>query len=113
MPTQIMRQPEEPAIVTLTSSLATSPLIAYAKMSGGTVEIPSGSSITSLTFYSFHSTEGTFLPYFDNSSLSAPVAVVMTVTAGNVYQLPDSLFPLSRFKVVANAGGTVYFQFKG
>ncbi len=110
---QIMRWPEEPAVIALTSSETTTPVLGFAKAAGGAIEIPTGSSITSLTFYSFHSSEGTFLPYYDNSSLSAPVAVVMTVAGGKIYQLPDSVFPLSRFKIVANAAGNVYLQMKG
>lgn len=40
-----------PRSVTLTNSSSTTPSINFSNYSGGTIHIPSGSSITGLTFY--------------------------------------------------------------
>jgi hypothetical protein len=93
--------------VTLTASLATTPDIGYADFAGGMVHVPTGSSITSLTWYTSH--DGTT---YIAAQDSTGVAVTQTVAAAKSYPIPDALFGAGKLKCVANAGGAVYLTFK-
>lgn len=80
----------------------------FQEWSGGTVHIPSGSSITSLTFYSSN-TDGTFLPLYDSTG----TAVTLTVAATRAYEMPSAIFSCGRLKMVGDAADTVGVTVKG
>lgn len=90
---------------TLDSVLADTPVITYKNYAGGAVIIPSGSSITSLTYYGAGDYSGTFTAIYD----SAGVAVTQTVAGGRAYPIPDACFPYPYLKIVSNADGAVTF----
>jgi len=97
-----------------TTSLATTPEIPFEDYSGGTLHIPSTSSITQLTWYTAPFQTGrpqndvnlstkltqTFQPAKD----SGGVAVVQTITAGNSFQIPAALFGAGALKAVITGG---------
>lgn len=88
--------------LSLTDSAATTPEINTGGYETGTVHVPSGSSITTLTFHSAPTAGGTYLPLYDTGGN----AVTLTVQGGRTYKLPS--FHGSRFtKMVANAAGAV------
>lgn len=99
--------------VAVTTSLATTGEINYQTVAGGQIYIPAGSSITSLTFYVSNKPGGTYYNAYDSSSMSSPVAIVLTVAAGYAYPLPSDLFGAGSIKMVGDAAGTVYFSRKG
>lgn len=76
---------------------------------GGTIYIPTGSPITTLTFWAAPLYGGTFLALYD--SLGA--AVTMTVSAAKAYDLPAALYGVGAVKIVVNAQGTVIVSLKG
>ena len=71
--------------------------------------IPSGSSITSLTFYGARQPGGTHVAIQDASG--SPVT--LSVAAGNGYPLPDACFGYGAIKLVADAAGDVEISLKG
>ena len=80
---------------------------------GGRIIIPTGSSITSITFYEWYQDTGTFLPCYDDTS-TTPVAIALTgVAGGKTYPIPAKLFGSKYLKFVGNADGTVYVLLKG
>lgn len=68
----------------------------------GRIAVPTGSSITTLTFYACDNVNGTFLQIFDSAA-----AISMTVSAGNTYQLPAAVMGYTFIKVKANVAGGV------
>lgn len=99
--------------VSVTTSATTTPAISFSEFAGGTLYIPTGSSITSLTFHASPHVGGTFYPAYDDSSMSSPAAIVLTVAANRCYPIPSSLFGSGAFKMVSDAAGTVYLSMKG
>jgi len=102
--------------IAVTTDISTTNPVGFESCAGGMVYIPSGSSITSLTFYispSDESTAANRLPAYDDSSMSTPAAVVLTVAAGRAYPIPSCLFGCGAFWMVGNAAGTVYVTLKG
>jgi hypothetical protein len=69
---------------------------------GGSVSIPSGSSVTTITVYGCHTVDGTYLAAYDN----ADAAVTLTVAASRCVQLPDAVFGYPFIKLVGDADGT-------
>ena len=100
---------KSPQSVTLTTAETTSPSIDARPFAGGSVQIPVGSSITTLTFYADHDRAGVFGALYDNEG----IAVTLTVAAGRCHELPTSIFAVPYFKMVANAGGDVTVFLKG
>src|SRR5688500_16800659 len=94
--------------VLLDSTLADSEAIPLGDFAGGLVSIPTGSSITSLTFYASDSKAGTYRQIFD----AANAAVSRTVAAARAYALPDECFAVRWLKMVPNADGTVVVTLK-
>ena len=92
----------------LTTSLATTAAIDISHHAWGTVHIPTGSSITSLTYYTSIAPNGTFVAAQD----STPAAIVQTVGAAKSYPLPSALFGAAAIKIVANAAGNVDISLK-
>jgi hypothetical protein len=98
--------------VSLTTSEATSTEVVFAYTSGGTIFIPTGSAITSLTYYASPTSRaegGTYLPLSDADG----AAVTQTVTGGRAYDMPSALFGCRYIKIVVNAAGTVAVCVKG
>lgn len=92
----------------LTTDVATNPVIDFRGAAGGTVFVPAGSSITSLTWYAAPDPEGDFLPLND-----ADGAIVQTVEAGKAYDLPAACFGARALKVDPDAAGSIHVSLKG
>ena len=72
---------------------------------GGTFSVPSGSSLTSLTFYCSDEKDNTYQAFYD----AANAAVTMTVAADRVYVLPTAVNSASWVKIVGNAEAPIHF----
>ncbi len=94
--------------VALTTSAATTPEISISIFGSGQIHIPTGSSITSLTYYTAPNSGGTYLPAQDASGS----AVTQTVAATKSYPIPAILFGAAQIRIVANAAGTVSLSLK-
>lgn len=105
MSLDILREHPEPITVTADSTLADSEELIMQGMAGGMIYVPSGSSITSLTFYAAHTKGGTYFQIYDADN----AAVSRTVAAGRSYSLPEECYGARFLKFVPNADGTVYF----
>lgn len=102
----------------LTNAIGTSAEIDISAFAGGSVLIPSGSPITLLTLYGCidpaNATSGAnngYGPLHTNDGTDA--AITVTVSAGNMYQIPTAMFALGALKIVANAAGKVDLCFSG
>jgi len=93
--------------VTLAADITT-PAISFGDAAGGLIIIPTGSSITSLTFYGSDTAAGTYVQIYD----SANAAVSRTVAEARAYALPDECFAVRWLKIVANAAGAVKLTLK-
>jgi hypothetical protein len=82
---------------------STSPAIEYANVAGGEIYIPSGSSITSLTWYASPDRGTTWYAAEDSSS----AAVTQTVAAGQCHPIPDALYGCELIQARVNAAGAV------
>lgn len=89
--------------VALTTSAGTTPAISIDGYASGEVYIPTGSSITTLTYHVAPSSAGTFIAAYD----ATPAAVTQTVAAARAYPIPSALFGAAMMKIVVNAAGTV------
>lgn len=105
--------------VTLTASATTTPAIPFQKAIAGTIHIPTGSSITSLTWHTGYTAPPVastpeaatvFVAAYD--SAATPAAVTQTVAAARSYPIPTALAGARWLKCVANAGGDVYITWK-
>ncbi len=94
--------------VTLTASSSTTPEIEITDSAWGSVFIPGGSSITTLTYYAAPYVGGTHIPAQD----STPAAITQTVEAGKAYPLPYDLFGAGAIRIVANTTGIVGISLK-
>lgn len=106
--------------VALTNSASTTPNIDFQEASGGTVIVPTGSSITTLTYYAAKNpaaagsgigepAAGDFQPLQDSTG----AAVVQTVAASKAFPLPDACFGCGWLRIKANAAGSVDLTLKG
>lgn len=97
--------------LSLTTAVGTTDELDMRMAAGGTVHIPSGSSITSLTYYA--------APEPGSSSVYSPLytdsgtAVTQTVAADRVYDMPSAVAACGAVKIVANAAGAVKVTLKG
>lgn len=109
--TEILRKYERKASVVVDSTLADAEEIDFREFAGGSIEVPSGSSITTLTFYgsTSYGTGATHLALYDTSN----AAVTMTVAAQRIYPIPSTCYGLAAIKLVGNADGTVHIFKKG
>jgi len=71
---------------------------------GGLVIVPSGSSITSLTYYTAEKPGGTRVPL----NTSAGVATVQTVAAGKAYDMPAEVYGCRVLYFKGNAAGSIF-----
>jgi len=93
--------------VAMTTSATTTEVITYDQYAGGGVLIPTGSTITTLTWHA--SADGTT---FAAASDEGGTAIVQTVSAAKAYELPSALYGWRYIKAVTNAAGTVYISLK-
>lgn len=100
------QQPQE--TVALTDAVGTTQEIDYSKYADGSIRIPAGSSITSLTFHGAATRGGTFAALYNASN----AAVTRTVAAERIYAIPDECRGLAAIKIVANVAGTVGLSLK-
>lgn len=93
--------------VSVTTSLATTPEVIFSDQVVGRIRIPSGSSITTLTFYDCEEPAGEFALAID-----AATNGVLTVAAGRSYKIPYELVGAGCLKIVGNAAGEIYLNMK-
>jgi len=89
--------------VTLTTSASTTPAIPLGPKYRGVVYVPTGSSITTLTFHVAPTISDTFIPLYTTGGS----AVTQTVAAARAYPLPSSLVGAGAMKVVGDAAGAI------
>lgn len=94
--------------VSLTTSASTSPTLRVGQYAEGVIIIPTGSSITDLTFYASHD-DSTYVPLYDASKTAVAQT---TLTAGRAYEIPSAAMSCHYLRVVANAAGTVHLTLK-
>lgn len=94
--------------VTVTDAIATCEEILYSEYTSGEVFVPTGSSITSLTFWAAPTPGGTYLPAQDYDG----AAVVLTVAQTKSYPIPLCLIGCRALKVVGNVAGTIDVSLK-
>jgi len=95
--------------VAVDSTIADSDEIDARGYSRGSVEVPTGSTLTLLTFYGAHAEGGTHLPVLDSSH----AAVTLVVAATEVCVLPAEIESLSFFSMKGNADGVVDLYMQG
>ncbi len=86
----------------------TSPKFNWSDYAGGRVYIPSGATMTTLTFYDAPSYDGTYLATYNEDN----EAETMTVAAGRSYPLPAKLFAAGGLQIRANAAEAVIVSLK-
>ena len=91
--------------VVVDTVLADSAAINYGDFEKGMVSVPTGSSLTTLTWHASGSEDGTYLPAL--SSAAVPAAITQTVSGGKVYPIPDDLRGARFLKITGNADGVV------
>jgi hypothetical protein len=91
-----------PSVVVNTAA-ATSGEILFTEFGGGFFYVPTGSSITSITWYTAPASGGTYLAANDEDG----VAIVQTVAAAKAYAIPSGLFGACVLKAVGDAAGTI------
>lgn len=94
--------------IALTSSLETTPAIPMLGFAFGAVQVPTGSSITSLAFYGAPSEAGPFSSLHDELG-----ALVKGVAANRIVELPPVACACGAVKIVANTAGAVEVMRKG
>lgn len=95
--------------LSLNTAVGTTDELDMRSAAGGTVQIPSGSSITSLTYYAATEPGGTYSALYTDSG----TAVTQTVAADRVYDMPSAVAACGAVKIVANAAGAVKVTLKG
>jgi hypothetical protein len=105
-----------------TANAAGAEKIPMANFASGKIYIPTGSPITTLTFYALSGVAGqpldTNVPYAPADADWTQVAdkndalISRTVQAGRNYPLPDELFGDGTVQIVANAAGNVDLALK-
>lgn len=83
--------------------------LSVAEYQSGGIFVPTGSAITSLTYYGASYSGDTYLPAYD----AAGNAIVQTVAAAKCYAMPATVFGFALIKIVTNAAGTVKVSLKG
>lgn len=90
--------------ITVDTVLADAEAIFLENTDGGRIIVPTGSSLTTLTFHESHDGTTYVAAYDANNS-----AVTLTVAAARSYPLPSTLNAARYIKIVGNADGTVQF----
>lgn len=94
--------------VSVTAAVATTEEILFGSYSMGHIQVPAGSSITSLTFHTAEKKGGTYLAAQDYDGN----AIVLTVAAGKSYPIPLAISGAVAFKMVGDAAGDVAVPMK-
>jgi hypothetical protein len=94
--------------VALTTDPTTTPTIEIGMFASGQIHIPTGSTITTLTYYSAAQTGDTFLPMQD----AAGNAVTQTVAQTKSYPIPAIVFGAANIRITGNAAGAVSISLK-
>lgn len=107
MPGQSVEINRTPAKLTaaITASLGTTAEIDISTKCFGSVIIPAGSGITSLTWYGTETLGGTYVQIQDVSP--------QTVAANGGYKIPDNCWGYTALKAVGNTSGNVQVVLKG
>jgi len=107
-------------VIALTTLLATSPDIPMADFASGTIYIPTGSGIGTLTFYGARGVPGeslsnglTYTPTYTQMYDATNTVVSISVTAGRNYPIPDQAFGYGCMRIVVDVAGTVDISLKG
>lgn len=95
--------------LTVDTVLADAEELGFSDWITGIVYVPSGSTITSLTWYAAYERGGTFYAAYDSNG----DAVTQTVAATKAYPIPLALAGAVALKAVGDADGTVYVSLKG
>lgn len=99
--------------VTVDTVLADCKAFPFSGYASGRILIPSGSSITSLTFHESQTEDGTFVACYDDTA-TTPVAIALTgCAASRSYPIPAKLYGARWLKMVGNADGVVDIVLKG
>lgn len=112
MGTSIERRTKTTSL-SLNTATGTTAKLPYGVYSGGTIMIPNGSSITSLTYYAYDNDNGTYHALYD-TTVTTPVAVVQAgLAADRAYPIRDEAYGVRTLVLVADAAGTVQVDLKG
>ena len=95
--------------VSVDTTVAACEEILFGPYAGAIVFVPTGSSITTLTWYVAEKAGGTYLAAYDEDG----VAVTQTVAAAKAYALPAALYAARALKAVGDAAGTIAISVKG
>ena len=94
--------------VTVDTSVAICDEIPFYNDITGEIVVPTGSSITLITWHVAEKEGGTFVP----AQTEAGVAVTQTVGAGKAYPIPAALMGAQVLKAQGNASGTIHVSTK-
>lgn len=84
--------------LSVTNALGTTGQADISKYSTGKVIVPTGSALTTLTFYAADQKDGTYVPIYNGTT-----AVTLTVAAGRAYSLPADVMGFKWIKIVGSA----------
>lgn len=93
--------------LTITNSASTTAKLDLQHCDGGTFFVPTGSTLTSLTFHVSRD-NSTWLPLYDSNGSAASLTVAET----RAYQMPVAANACRYVAVVGSGSGTVYFTGK-
>lgn len=85
------------------SAASSSTVVPYGGAAGGTIFVPTGSSITTLTFHVAPGKASDMVALYNTSN----TAVTLTVASDRAYPIPDECYGSHSFTVTGNASGTV------
>ena len=87
----------------------TSPTIDLSNYASGEIAIPSGSPITTLTYYVLTPSvsPGEYAAYD-----ATPAAITQTVAASRAYPIPAAVFGAAQIRIKVNAAGSVHINLK-
>lgn len=94
---------------TVATSVGSAKEIAFGSMSTGLAFVPTGSSISSLTFYAAEKSGGTFLPIY---TYDGTASAITSITAARAYEFPPGVYGARVLKIVGNAAGTIFLTLK-
>jgi len=93
---------EDSVTIDTVANIANCTAIDMRNYAGGSVALPAGSSVTTITWYGCHTVAGTYLPLYDSDA----AAVTTTVAASRITDLPTATFGAPFLKLTGNAAGT-------
>jgi hypothetical protein len=88
--------------IAVTASDTTTPIIQTAEFTAGSVDVPAGATITSLTIYGSNDGTNFYLLYEMGADMAA-----LAVLASRTTRLPDEAFGRPYIKLVGDAAGSV------